>query len=167
MSGLCSAFIGLILAYVVKTELYDRWRARRRGAAPPEGLPRAALRTALGRQYARLTRALARLGLPRRPSETPGEYAARAVPFLAVQERELGVPLPSAVVTELSGAFALACYAGPGLEDVETENWERAVTQLDAAVRRALWRRFWRSSAPGRREIKEGSGQARPLRGHL
>ena len=105
--------IGLILAYVLKTEVYDRWRTRRDPKGPASGTD-AVQRTALGRQYARMTRALARLGLPRRPSETPGEYAARAAPWLAAQEHELRLRLSPVVVADLSDAFSRALLWCPG-----------------------------------------------------
>ena len=136
----------LILAYVLKTEVYDRWRAARN----PAGLTSEAgpnYGSGLGRQYARMSRALTRIGLPRRPSETPDEYAVRAAPLLAVQERELGLALPLAPVTGLTAAFTQACYGGPirnpDRED-RTQDLEAALKHFEAAARQAQWRRFWR-----------------------
>ena len=140
------AVILLILAYVLKTEVYDRWRARRAPVGPVAAVG-AANRTDLGRQYARMTRALARLGLPRRPSETPDEYAARVAPLLAAQERELGLPLSAAPVAALTAAFTQACYGGLAVasrEGADAKGWKPALTQFEGAARQAQWRRFWR-----------------------
>lgn len=134
------AVILLIVGYVLKTEWYDRQRGARAACGEREGAPR----TALGAQYRRMSHALARLGLPRRASETPAEYAARAAPFLTQQERELGVPLSPALVTDLSGAFARACYAPSASGSVDTDAWEQAVKRFDAAAWTAQWRRLWR-----------------------
>ena len=71
-------------------------------------------RRALGRRYARLTRALAGLGLARRPTETPAEYAARAVLRLPLLEQEYGVSLSRPFVFALTDAFTQACYAPAG-----------------------------------------------------
>ena len=139
----------LILAYVLKTEVYDRWRARRAPAAPIAEAG-AAHRTDLGRQYARMTRALARLGLPRRPSETPGEYGTRAAPWLAAQERELGLPFSAISLAALTAAFTEACYGGLATSNGSSVmgDWNRAVAQLEAGARRTWWRRFWRRLTP-------------------
>lgn len=133
----------LILAYVVKTELFDR----RRGAKKREPIVAETPHTTLGRQYARMTRALNRLGLPRRSSETPGEYAARAEAFLIAQERDLGVGLSASLVTDLSRAFARACYGNGTAAASESENWQSAVAQFEFAARRAWWIKLWRRVA--------------------
>ncbi len=141
---LLSGAIALILMYVVKTEFLDRRRAPKPGLPPVRGA-QAAQRTALGRQYARLSRAGSRLGLPRRPSETPAEYAARAAPLLDTQARELGFAPPSALVQELTAAFTRACYGGGNAEPAASASWNRTLGQLEAAARTAWWHRLWRS----------------------
>ena len=136
----------LLVGYVVKTEVYDRWRSRRRPSARTGGQA-AAPRTALGGQYARLSRALARLGLPRRASETPAEYAARAVPLLAAQEGDLHAGLSPRLVAALSEAFAAACYAPAGAALPPGRDWSGEVSGFEAAARKALWIRLWRRLA--------------------
>lgn len=130
----------LIGAYVLKTEVYDRWRSRAASRGNRVEMPR----TALSSQYRRMTRILARLGLPRRPSETPAEYAARAAPFLKGREQELGVSLSPSLVTDLTSAFARACYAPASSGFPHPDTWEREVAQFDSAAWVAQWRRFWR-----------------------
>jgi hypothetical protein len=149
------AIIALIVGYVLKTEVYDRWRARR---SPRPDVPARAAedpRTSLGRRYARMGRALARLGLPRRAAETPAEYAARALPFLDAGARAGDLPLDSVralsgLVSGLSAAFAHACYAAPGALAPRPGDWGGAVASLESAARRALWRRLWRRVRPPR-----------------
>jgi transglutaminase-like putative cysteine protease len=135
--------IFLIIGYVLKTEVYDRWRMRRRPLAP-ESDSGAASQTALGSGYARMTRILARLGLPRRLSETPAEYAARVAPALADAELELGLTLSPRLLTALTEAFSRACYAGPAAPSVPERNWASEVATFEAIARRAILQRFWR-----------------------
>lgn len=108
--------IVVLLAWVVKVEVYDRLRARwseeragqdGRGLAAPERA-----RTEIGRRYGRMTRALTGLGLPRRAAETPLEYAARAQAFLEREQDALHLPLASPLVSALTGAFVAARYGG-------------------------------------------------------
>lgn len=142
-----------IVGYVIKTEIFDRRRAGRRAKQRGNAGEADFGRSDLGRQYARMSRTLGRLGLPRQAAETPGEYAARAVPFLAETEQALGMPLPSSFVLPLSSAFARACYApaGVGQENRAGENsrpddnnWAGPVSRLAAASRRVFWLRLWR-----------------------
>ena len=49
----------------------------------------------------------------------------------------------------LSAAFAAACYGSPVSEEDDTENWEQAAAQFDAAARRAAWKKFWRRFSRG------------------
>ena len=138
--------VGLILAiaaYVVKTELYDPWRTIRRAKA---ALRRAAPLPgqSLTHPYARLTRALARLGLPRRPEETPSEYAARVLPLLPPLEREWAVSLPAPLVSGLTAAFTEACYGDPSAPKPPAQPWNSRVSAFEAAARRAARGRFWR-----------------------
>jgi len=142
-----SGAIALILLYVVKTEVFDRRRTRKAGQ-PAAGHGPGVQITALGRQYARLSRALARLGLPRRPSETPTEYAARAIPFLTAQAQELDLTLPPALVTELTEAFTCACYSEKATATSGAANWNRDLAHLEAAARTVWWRRLWRRTWP-------------------
>jgi len=145
------AGIALIVGYVVKTELYDRWRARR--PASPRGgshLPQAP-RSDLGRRYARLSRALARLGLVRGLSETPDEHAARVAPLLPALEREFDVALSQPLVLALNAAFTQACYERPGAPLGSVEKWDDSLARFEAASWRAFWVRLWRRvrSYPG------------------
>ncbi len=100
-----------IAAYVAKTELYDPWRHRLAQAAPPAARLTVSPQTA--EPYRRLCAALARLGLPHRPAETPTEYAARVLPELPPLEREWNVALPPSLVSSLTLAFTEAVYADP------------------------------------------------------
>ena len=136
--------VGLILliaAYVAKTEIYDPWHKSRRAQAAPS---RARLLPgqSLTHPYARLTRSLARLGLPRRPEETPSEYAARVLPLLPTWEREWGVSLPAALVSDLTAAFAEACYGNPATLPPPAQPWDSRVSAFDAAARRVARGRF-------------------------
>ena len=137
--------IVLILGYVLKTEVYDRWRAKRpaltREASP--FLP--ASRSTLGRRYARLARALARLGLARRPSETPDEYATRVAPLLPAVEAEAGVALSRPLILALTAAFTQACYGRPGsAEGDQAQTWDEALGRFEAVSWRVSLRRLWR-----------------------
>ncbi|MDQ2687317.1 MAG: transglutaminase domain-containing protein, partial [Armatimonadota bacterium] len=135
-----------LVGYVLKTEVFDRWRAKRAfpASAPP---PQAAPRTALGRRYLRLSRALARIGLPRRASETPGEYAARIQPRLREIERETGVSLPADVVPALTAAFTQAAYGSPAAA-VSADALEPALRALEAGSRRVWWKTLGRKKKP-------------------
>ena len=136
----------VLVGYVLKTEVYDRWRAKR--AAPAPALPRqAAPRTLLGRRYARLGRALARMGLTRHASETPGEYAARVQPHLRDLERQTGVPLPAALVPALTAAFTQAAYGNPAARP-PADMLEPALRALESGS----WRVWWKTL--GRRKPK-------------
>ena len=137
------AVIVLLVGYVLKTELYGRWRANRPGVSGAV-FPAPLSPTALGRQFRRLAHALVRLGLARRPSETPGEHAARAAIDLPVLEREFDVSLSRPLLIALTDAFAQACYGRPGTPAVEVEQWEGALGEFEAAARRVFWVRQWR-----------------------
>ena len=118
--------VGLILAiavYIAKTELYDPWRGRRRSAAVPNAAACMALNPQIAQPYARLCQSLARLGLPRRLSETPAEYAARILPELPPLEREWNVSLPSTLVSALTLAFTEALYADPSIPASPVQSW--------------------------------------------
>ncbi len=137
--------VGLILAiaaYVAKTELYDPWRQRRRGLVPAAAV-RPSADPRIAEPYRHLCRALARLGLPRRLSETPAEYAARILPALPPLEREWGVTLSSALVSALTLAFAESLYADPSGPKPPVQPWQSRVAAFDAAARRAARGRFW------------------------
>jgi len=131
----------LCLGYVAKTEVYDRRRTpRRAGRAPIARAVRA--RTDLGRQYAHMAHALAKLGLPRRPSETPTEYEARLLPLLAKREAALGVPLAADAVHALTAQFVAARYGGSLSGDTSAAaRLARQVSQGVARARRVQWRR--------------------------
>lgn len=153
---LLSGAISLILVYVIKTEVFDRWRVRKASLPAPESV-RGAQRTDLGRQYVRLSRALARLGLPRRPSETPTEYAVRAVPYLRAQERDSGLSFPPMLVPELSAAFTRACYSGTERSEQDAVGWNRDLARLEAAARFAWWHRLTRSGGNRRNGSADGT----------
>ena len=139
--------VGMILAiaaYVAKTELYDPWRRSRRpktAEAAAVVRPRAVPQTA--GPYDRLCRSLARLGLPRRVSETPTEYAARVLPELPLLEREWGVSLPSTLVSSLTLAYTEVLYADPSGPPPPAQPWNTHVAAFDAAARRIVRGRFW------------------------
>ncbi len=138
--NILAALLVLCLAYVAKTEIYDRRRPpRRAGRVPVARAVRA--RTDLGRQYARMAYALAMLGLPRRPSETPTEYEARILPLLAKREAALGVPLAADAVHALTTQFVAARYGGVlGGDTSAAARLARQVSQEVARARRAQWR---------------------------
>ncbi len=139
--------IALIVGYVFKTEVYDRWRAKRPVLAHAASALAPAPRSELGRRYARLARALGRLGLPRRPSETPDEYAARVVPLLPGLESEGGT-FSRPLVLSLTAAFTQACYGRPGgALNLEAGKWDEALGRFEAASWRASARRLWRRIA--------------------
>lgn len=132
--------LSVCLAYIAKTEIYDRRRAPRRPGRAPAA-PAARARTDLGRQYLHMARALAALGLPRRPSETPTEYEARILPLLAKRQAALGVPLPADAVHALTAQFVAARYGGlPGGDTSAAARLARQVSQDVARARRAQWR---------------------------
>lgn len=139
--------VGIILAiaaYVAKTELLDPWRGRRRTAqAAPSAARPPMPPSQIAAPYRRLCAALARLGLPRRPSETPAEYAARVLPELPPLEREWNVALPSALVSSLTLAFTQAAYADPSGPPPPVQPWNTRVAAFDAAARRIVRGRFW------------------------
>jgi len=145
------AGIALIVGYVLKTEIYDRWRAKRPASPRADSLLPQAPRSARGRRYARLTRALARLGLARRPSETPDEHAARVAPLLPALEREFDIALSQPLVLALNAAFTQACYERPGAPLGGVEKWDDSLARFEAAAWRAFWVRLWRRvrSYPG------------------
>jgi transglutaminase-like putative cysteine protease len=111
--GLIVAIVA-ILAYVVVTELRDRRRIR----AGKTRADRERARSEIGRSYQRTLRALAALGLPRRPSETPYEYLERAKPYLAKVGAALEMPLPPDHLRDLTALFVEARY-GNGTPDIE------------------------------------------------
>ena len=136
--------VGMILAiaaYVAKTELYDPWRRRPKATGAAVVRPCAAPQTT--GPYGRLCRSLARLDLPRRPSETPVEYAARILPELPVIEREWNVILPSALVTSLTQAYTEALYADPAGPSQPVQPWSTRVAEFEAAAKRVAHARFW------------------------
>ena len=130
-------------AYVAKTEIYDPWRLKRRATRPAaQARPRPGRE--LAHPYARLTRSLARISLPRRPEETPHEYAARVLPELPPLEREWNVSLPAPLVSALTDAFTEACYADPSAPRPPAQPWDSRAAAFDTAARRIARGRFWR-----------------------
>lgn len=133
-----------IAAYVAKTEIYDPWHLKRRARARPAAQARPRPGRELAHPYARLTRSLARVDLPRRPEETPREYAARVLPALPPLEREWSVSLSPPLVSALTDAFTEACYADPSAPRPPAQPWDSRVAAFDAAARRVARLRFWR-----------------------
>ena len=140
--------VGLILAiaaYIAKSELYDPWWQTRRVGAQSDRAARSTPGGGLATPYARLSQALTRLGLPRHPSETPAEYAARLVPLLPPLEREWNISLPPVTVSGLSDAFTEACYADPsGPLPPAPQPWDTRVAAFEAAARSVARQRLWR-----------------------
>jgi hypothetical protein len=99
--------IVLILAYIIKVEVIDGLlrRLRQRGGAP-------ASREELGRQYERMVKSIGNLGLRRKSSETPLEFAARAVPYLEDLGTSLGTPLESDTVEVFTKLYTVVRYGG-------------------------------------------------------
>lgn len=134
--------IVLLLLFILKTEVYDRFRR----ASPVGERRRMSLEGRPDSQYGQMTQTLARLGLPRRPSETPAEYEARAVSYLNGLETSLGVSLMPAVVSQITNRLVAARYAG-GTDtndvgfDAAFARWNRAASRVR---RRQFWRGFWR-----------------------
>jgi hypothetical protein len=89
------------------------------------------------RQYLAATGSLARLGIPRGLSETPYEYADRALPLLDRAEANLGVQIPTRTFSELTARFVSDFYAGE-----TTEPMGPAVEEFQAAVGAAVRKRF-------------------------
>jgi len=144
---LVSLLVGCILsiaAYVAKTETYDPWRAKRRAKVRTTAQARPRPGRELAHPYARLTRSLAKIGLPRRPEETPREYAARVLPELPPLEREWNVSLSPPLVSALTEAFTEACYADPSAPRPPVQPWDSRVAAFDSAARRIVRGRFWR-----------------------
>jgi len=137
------AAVALLVGFVFKTEVYDRWRLKRPKTARAASAAAAAPSSGLGRRYARLLRALARLGLARRPSETPGEHAARVLPLLPALESECGVSLSRPLIASLTAAFAHACYARPA-PNSDPAKWDEALARFESASWRAYARRLLR-----------------------
>lgn len=157
--------IALILGYVLKTEVYDRWRAKRRGQVRARPAALQAPRSALGHRYTRLARALARLGLARRPSETPDEHAVRIAPALSALEREFGVGLSLPLLSALTAAFTQACYGRPG-PPLDAEKWDEVLGRFEAASWRVSLLRLWRRvTRPGTFIRKGRLGVAAPRQG--
>jgi hypothetical protein len=152
---LLAGAISLILVYVVKTEVFDRRLARKALVQPTSRS--SAQQTALVRQYVRLTRALARLGLPRRLSETPAEYAVRAVFYLDTQAQEFGLAIPPALVPELTEAFSRACYGNSEAVDQDTVARNRDLAQLESTARYAWWHRLIRGTKNRRNGSFDGT----------
>ena len=125
------------LAYLGKTEIYDRFQ----GA--PRVRPVRVDPAEYG--YGVLMRTLARLGLPRRPWETPAEFEPRAVSFLTALQAELGVPLRPAIVGIVTARFIAIRYgSAPSSADPEIERGLREFALAAARARRIrFWRRFW------------------------
>jgi transglutaminase-like putative cysteine protease len=147
--------VGLILAiaaYVAKTEIYDPWREKRRIPSKPSAQTRQKPGRDLAHPYARLTQSLARLGLPRRPEETPREYAARVLPALPPLEQEWNVSLPSLLVADLTAAFTEAVYGNPAAPLPPVQPWDTRIAAFDAAARRIARGRFWRRLLPSVKE---------------
>lgn len=145
----------LIGLYLLKTEALDRFRRGRisEKTSPATG-GEAVAQTPLGQAYQRMLRILGGLGLPRRPSETPAEFAARARPFLETLQSELGVPLDSDFVALVSARFAAARY-GANVDVASSEELARGLSEFARAARRArvrLWGRALMARLKGRRE---------------
>jgi hypothetical protein len=102
----------LILAYIVKVELIDGLRTRRRRAATQVS------RVEIGKQYERMVKAMGHLGMRRKLSETPLEFSARAVPYLQRLESTLGGPVGAQAVAGFSKRYAEVRYGSKGMRDL-------------------------------------------------
>jgi len=108
----------LILGYIVKVEIIDglirRLRNRQSGAVSREEI---------GKQYEWMVRSIGYLGLKRKASETPFEFAARAVPYLSDMETSLKTPLDTDTVETFTKQYTLIRYGnerrGPAAPDVD------------------------------------------------
>lgn len=138
------ALILVIVAYVIKAEFYDLRQPRNKRGDGASRTARQKPSAIYGHPYGRLLRALSRLGLPRRPEETPAEYAARVLPLLPPLERQWDVSLPQTLVSDLTGAFSEACYADPALPPKPVQHWNSPVSEFEAAAKRVARRRLWR-----------------------
>jgi len=133
----------LILGYIVKVEIIDglmrRLRIRQSGVVSREEI---------GKQYEWMVRSIAHLGLKRKASETPFEFAARAVPYLSDMEVSLKTPLDTDTVKTFTKQYALIRYGD--------ERGRRTAANVDAELhvflrnaQRARLKRVLRRLRPG------------------
>ncbi|BDI33289.1 hypothetical protein CCAX7_53400 [Capsulimonas corticalis] len=131
---LLGAAIVAIVLFVLKVEWFDRIFGRKRRISTATGEARA--QTEIGLAYQQSVRAVAKLGLPRLPSETPGEYADRVRPFLREAETRLGIDLQPETFDDITQRFILAKYAQVVGDPIDAGEFLRA-------VRRAWWVQFF------------------------
>ena len=113
----------VILGYIMKVELVDGLIRRMRQRQP--GL---VSREEIGKQYELMVRSIGRLGLKRKPSETPFEFAARAVPYLSELEDKLKTPLDTETVETFTRHYTVIRYADDNRRSAEaTSDPELAV----------------------------------------
>jgi hypothetical protein len=99
------------------------WRRRRQGHTPADRVTGA---------WSDATLALALVGAPRRPAETPLEHAARAWKLTGIDRTSL---------TDLAGAATRAVYAVSTVDDAVASNAERLRHEIAARARdRATWK---------------------------
>ncbi|MGO8670276.1 MAG: DUF4129 domain-containing transglutaminase family protein [Capsulimonadaceae bacterium] len=125
----------LIVCYIVKVE-GSAFLARRRAGAASRGSSWSA-----GRQYGRMLAAISGLGLRRAESETPYEFAARAVPHLEALEKALDMSLSPALVGAVTEQFVVQRYGVPlnGANSGPAQDPPDTRPQLKTFVR-AAWR---------------------------
>jgi hypothetical protein len=74
-------------------------------------------REEIGRLYERMVRSIGKLGLRRKPSETPFEYADRALPYLRDLETTLKTPLDTDTVATFTRQYTVIRYSNKGPVD--------------------------------------------------
>jgi hypothetical protein len=122
--GLCCA---LLLGYVLKTELWDRWMGRQRPQT--ETLAKPATNLAIVAAYAEVSRLLAKRGLHRPPHLTPIEFAREVTWRSAETLPALGLPLDT-----LTTLFTRFRYSA----EEATEEEVHKAQEASAAIRQIL-----------------------------
>lgn len=101
----------LILGYIFKVEVLDGLLRRLRTTGGPVS------REEIGRQYERMVRSIGQLGLRRKASETPFEFAERAKPYLRELETTLHSPLDTEAVTLFTQHYTVVRYGDERLRE--------------------------------------------------
>ena len=130
----------LILGYIVKVEILDglmrRLRSRDGGTASREEM---------GRQYESMVRSIGHLGLKRKASETPFEFASRAVPYLKGLQSTLKTPLDTHTVDVFTKRYAVVRYS----DRASTSGGDVSLDIFLKNARRARVKRILRRLKPG------------------